>query len=77
MEDRTIIMPVIALRGLAVLPQMIVHFDISRSRSKAALERVMVSDQQVFWLLSVRAMWRIRLLRICTMWAVWLRLSSW
>ncbi|MCI8830543.1 MAG: endopeptidase La [Lachnospiraceae bacterium] len=48
MEDRTIIMPVIALRGLAVLPQMIVHFDISRSRSKAALERVMVSDQQVF-----------------------------
>ncbi len=32
MEDRTITMPVIALRGLAVLPKMIVHFDIRRTK---------------------------------------------
>ena len=48
MEDRTITMPVIALRGLAVLPKMIVHFDISRTKSKAAMEKAMVGEQQAF-----------------------------
>lgn len=48
MEDRTITMPVIALRGLAVLPKMMVHFDISRAKSKAAMEKAMVGEQQAF-----------------------------
>ena len=40
-------MPVIALRALTVLPKMTVSFDISRSRSVAAVERAMISDQRV------------------------------
>ncbi|MCI9162270.1 MAG: endopeptidase La [Lachnospiraceae bacterium] len=40
-------MPVIALRALTVLPKMTVSFDISRSRSVAAVEKAMVSDQQI------------------------------
>lgn len=41
-------MPVIALRGLTVLPKMMIHFDISRPQSIAAVERAMVGDQQIF-----------------------------
>ena len=40
-------MPVIALRALTVLPKMTVSFDISRSRSVAAVEKAMVSDQRI------------------------------
>lgn len=47
MEDKTITMPVIALRGMTVLPKMMIHFDISRSKSIAAVEKAMVSDQKV------------------------------
>ncbi len=48
MEDNIVTMPVIALRGLAVLPAMMIHFDISRKKSIMAMERAMVSDQKVF-----------------------------
>lgn len=47
MEDTIMTMPVIALRGLTVLPHMTVSFDISRAKSIAAVERAMVSDQKV------------------------------
>ena len=48
MEDTKIItMPVIALRGLTMLPEMTVSFDISRKKSIAAVEKAMVSDQRV------------------------------
>ncbi len=40
-------MPVIALRALTVLPKMTISFDISRSRSVAAVERAMVGDQRI------------------------------
>ncbi len=43
-------MPVIALRGLTVLPTMMIHFDISRRKSVTAMEKAMVSDQKVFLL---------------------------
>lgn len=48
MEDRTMKMPAIALRGLTVMPKMMIHFDITRPKSKAAAERSMVADQKVF-----------------------------
>ncbi len=48
MEQKTEILPVIALRGLTVLPGMIIHFDISREKSIAALEKAMVGSQRVF-----------------------------
>ncbi|SEU32796.1 ATP-dependent Lon protease [Lacrimispora sphenoides] len=47
MVDKTIIMPVIALRGMTVLPKMMLHFDISRTKSIAAVEKAMVGDQKV------------------------------
>ena len=40
-------MPVIALRALTVLPKMTLSFDISRPKSVAAVEKAMVSDQQL------------------------------
>ena len=40
--------PVIALRGLSVLPNMSAHFDVSRDKSAAALDKAMESDQMVF-----------------------------
>ncbi len=49
MEDtRVFTMPMIALRGLTVLPGMTVSFDISRPKSVAAVEKAMVGDQKVF-----------------------------
>ena len=47
MDTKVMTMPVIALRALTVLPKMTVSFDISRSRSVAAVERAMISDQRV------------------------------
>lgn len=47
MEMKVMTMPVIALRALTVLPKMTVSFDISRSRSVAAVERAMIGDQRV------------------------------
>ena len=43
-----ITMPVVALRGLAILPGMVLHFDINRPKSVAAVERAMVGDQKLF-----------------------------
>ena len=40
--------PAIALRGLCVLPKMVIHFDVSRKKSILALEKSMVEDQKVF-----------------------------
>ncbi len=48
MEDIILTMPVIALRGLTVLPGMSVNFDISRDKSVKAVETAMADDQQVF-----------------------------
>lgn len=40
--------PVIALRGLTVLPGMVIHFDASRKKSIEAAQRAMMGDQKVF-----------------------------
>lgn len=41
-------MPVIALRGMNIFPGMMIHFDISREITIAAIEEAMVTDQMVF-----------------------------
>lgn len=41
-------LPVIALRGTTILPEMIVHFDVSRTRSIKAVEAAMLKEQKVF-----------------------------
>lgn len=42
------VMPAIALRGTTILPDMIVHFDISRPKSVKAVEEAMTQDQKIF-----------------------------
>ena len=41
-------LPVMALRGLTVLPEMIIHFDVTRKKSIAALEAAMTEQQNIF-----------------------------
>ena len=48
MTNRINTIPTIALRGTTILPGMIVHFDVSRDRSKKAIEAAMLRDQKVF-----------------------------
>ena len=50
MERDIITVPVIALRGLTVLPRMMMHFDISRPKSILAVEKAMGGDQKVLLL---------------------------
>ena len=40
--------PAVALRGMTILPAMIVHFDISREMSVKAVEQAMLKDQKLF-----------------------------
>lgn len=41
-------MPTVALRGMTILPQTIIHFDLSRKKSIAAVEQAMMKNQQIF-----------------------------
>ena len=38
----------VALRGMTILPEMVVHFDVSRERSIAAIQEAMVEEQKIF-----------------------------
>ncbi len=40
--------PMVALRGITILPEMVVHFDVSRERSIAAIQEAMVEEQKIF-----------------------------
>ncbi|MBQ7496293.1 MAG: endopeptidase La [Selenomonas sp.] len=44
-EIRTL--PVLPLRGMTVFPYMIIHLDVARERSMAALEQAMVGDRRI------------------------------
>ena len=48
MKQPISILPAIALRGTTILPDMIVHFDVSRERSIKAIEAAMLHDQKIF-----------------------------
>ncbi len=41
-------LPVLPLRGLTVFPQMLIHFDVGRDKSVAAVEKAMGHEQQLF-----------------------------
>ncbi len=47
MGEEKILIPVIALRGMTILPAMVVHFDVSRAKSIHALEKAMVHEQRI------------------------------
>nr|WP_307355464.1 endopeptidase La [Hathewaya limosa] len=38
----------IPLRGITVFPNMVIHFDVGRDKSIAALEDAMINDQEIF-----------------------------
>ena len=42
------VLPTIALRGLTVFPNVLVHFDVGREASIKALEEAMATGQPVF-----------------------------
>ena len=48
MKQPISILPAIALRGTTILPDMIVHIDVSRERSIKAIEAAMLHDQKIF-----------------------------
>lgn len=48
MSDLSRVIPAVALRGTTILPDMIVHFDVSRGKSVKAVETAMLLDQKVF-----------------------------
>ena len=41
-------MPVLALRGMVVFPEMLLHFDVGRKISALAIEKAMETDQKIF-----------------------------
>lgn len=40
--------PLIPLRGLTVFPKVVVHFDVGRKKSTAAIEQAMLDNQEIF-----------------------------
>ena len=48
MKDLIETLPVVALRGMTILPGMVIHFDVSRERSVKAIEQAMLRDQRIF-----------------------------
>ena len=40
--------PLLPLRGLLVFPSMVLHIDVGRERSVAALEHAMLGDNRIF-----------------------------
>ena len=48
MTDIIVQLPAVALRGMVILPGMMVHFDISRPRSIDAVEQAMREDDKIF-----------------------------
>lgn len=48
MENKRIILPMVALRGMVVMPEMAVHFDLSREKSIEAVQQAMQEEQKIF-----------------------------
>lgn len=44
--------PMIALRGMTILPEMVIHFDVSRTKSIKAVEEAMLEEGQKIFLAS-------------------------
>lgn len=47
-NNTTLDMPMVALRGLVVFPDNTIHFDVGRKKSVAAVKAAMVSKQNIF-----------------------------
>ena len=47
---KKMVLPTIALRGMTVLPDMVIHFDINREKSIHAVEKAMQTNETIFLL---------------------------
>ena len=56
MERETRSIPMIALRGMTILPEMVIHFDVSREKSKKAIEEAMIEEGQKIFLAAQKDM---------------------
>ena len=45
---KKMVLPLLPLRGLAVFPFMVIHFDVAREKSIKAVEEAMLGDQTIF-----------------------------
>ena len=54
MEEQKMSMPTVALRGLTILPEMVIHFDVSRKRSVEAIQQAMQNEGQKVFLVAQR-----------------------
>lgn len=48
MSRETMSLPMVALRGITILPEMVRHFDVTREKSLKAIEEAMEGDQKIF-----------------------------
>ena len=48
MMRETYSLPMVALRGLVILPEEVRHFDVSREKSLKAIEEAMMGNQKIF-----------------------------
>lgn len=48
MADQRLNLPMVPLRGLTIMPGMIVHFDVSRESSIQAVQEAMAEEQKIF-----------------------------
>lgn len=48
MEKKLKILPLIPLRGITIFPYMVLHFDVGREKSIAALEEAMLNNAEIF-----------------------------
>ncbi|GAA0761500.1 MULTISPECIES: endopeptidase La [Clostridium] len=48
MSDILMTLPLIPLRGISIFPNMIIHFDVGREKSKAAIEAAMENQTNIF-----------------------------
>ena len=48
MKEEKLILPLIPLRGITIFPNMVMHFDVGRKKSIAAIEEAMLREQKLF-----------------------------
>ncbi|WP_238882342.1 endopeptidase La [Clostridium sp. YIM B02551] len=48
MGENVKLLPLIPLRGITIFPNMVIHFDVGREKSIAALEEAMLKEQEIF-----------------------------
>ena len=48
MSENLMTLPLIPLRGISIFPNMIIHFDVGREKSIAAVEAAMENQIEIF-----------------------------